>query len=67
MKFGSIHMCCVVVAIILLFFLLSKVSMYTGDGPMTCTCTSASAAEPANKMGEPTQMPAPTEEMMIGT
>jgi len=74
MKFGSIHMCCVVVAILVLFFLLSRVSMYTqgSSSPMTCTCTSASAAEPANK-GTPMattpmmQMePEPTEGMMIG-
>jgi hypothetical protein len=50
MKFGSIHMCCVIVAILILFFLLNRFSMYTeGDSrPMTCTCTSASDSQPAN-------------------
>ena len=48
MKFNRIHICCVIVAILVLFFLYNRISMYEGDKPMTCTCTSASASEPAN-------------------
>jgi hypothetical protein len=36
------HICCVIIAIIVLFFLLNRVSMYTDDKPIICTCTSSS-------------------------
>lgn len=71
MKFGGIHICCVIVAILVLFFLSNRISMYTGDKPMTCTCTSAAASEPANTVAPaaPTRdemVPEATEGMMIG-
>jgi hypothetical protein len=66
MKFGGIHICCVIVAILVLFFLSNRISMYTGDKPMTCTCTSASASEPANTVAPATSamVPEATEEMI---
>jgi hypothetical protein len=59
-----VHICCIVIAIVVLFFLLNRVSMYTDDKPMTCTCTSASSSEPANTvapvMTPGAMMPEPT-------
>ena len=78
MKFNRIHICCVIVAILVLFFLYNRISKYEGVKPMTCTCTSASASEPANTLapaapttgaGPATMMPKGEEEtegMMIG-
>jgi hypothetical protein len=43
MKFGHMHLCCIFIAIVILFYLLNRVSMYTGSSPMSCTCTSSQA------------------------
>jgi hypothetical protein len=57
MKFEPIHICCVVVAIVLLFFMLNRVSLYTGgEKTMMCKCTSA----------EPAATEKPEEDEMIG-